>query len=228
VTSTRQGSGGQVLTNYRRKDVGLDRDKREHSEESQKGQRGLHYSRSFSIGSAAKATTSCRPFFGPCTVFPGNYQLAGGGEEFACPAEVALLEAQSLWPHVSDCPPEILVSVGCGRSVSRASSKRNDCTGAEAMWTKAFGDKSQKEPDRYIRLSPVFPDSALPEADDVHLLTESSRLSLARQQIFNRELDGKVDQVVLKIMSTVFYFHKISQELYERENEEKSWAVTGM
>jgi hypothetical protein len=213
-----------LLTNYRRQAVDINQDQDQDLKQSQKNRESPKCAEIYSVGEAAKATASFEPFFGSCNLHPGNDLHVGGAQDFACPAEVTLLEAQSLWPHMLSGRPDVLVSVGCGHKAPATSGKPEDCTGTGAMWSEAFGERSHKEPDRYIRLCPEFSkESPLPKADNVSVLTNGSLLGGASallrdglEKTLNQEdLRGKVDRVARRLISTIFYFDKTSSESCE-------------
>lgn len=210
-----------LLTNYRRQAVNINQDQGQDLKQSQKNRESPKCAEIYSVGEAAKATASFEPFFGPCNLYPGNDLHVGGAQDFACPAEVTLLEAQSLWPHMLSGRPDVLVSVGCGHKAPATSGNSKDCTGTGAMWSEAFGERSQKEPDRYIRLCPEFlKESPLPNADDVSVLTNHSLpggasllLRDGQEKTLNQEdLRSKVGQVARRLISTIFYFNKTSSK----------------
>lgn len=215
MTSTRKGSGGIFLTNYRRQAVDINQDQDQDLKQSQKNRESPICAEFYSVGEAAKATASFEPFFGPCDLNLSSY--VGGAQDFACPAEVTLFEAQSLWPHMLSGQPDVLISVGCGHNALTTSGDSKDCIGTGAMWSEAFGKRSQKEPDRYIRLCPEFSkESPLPNADDVSVLN-------GEEMTLNQEDRGKVDLVVRRLISTIFYFHKTSSE----SCKEGGWIICG-
>ncbi|KAH8809385.1 hypothetical protein F5884DRAFT_858885 [Xylogone sp. PMI_703] len=216
VTSSRKISGGILLTNYRRQKVDINQDQIQDLSHAQKSLGDPQYTEACSVGKAAIATASFEPFFGP---YKMRSDYVGGAQDFACPAEVTLLELRSLWPHVGR--PDVLVSVGCGHNASATSGNSRDCTSTGVVWSKAFEEKSQKEPDRYIRLCPEFSKkSPLPNADYVSGLTNCS---LRGGDLARRDLDDKVDLVARRLISTIFYFDKTSSELCE----EGGWIIYG-
>ncbi|KAH8880770.1 hypothetical protein GQ53DRAFT_848627 [Thozetella sp. PMI_491] len=223
VASTRKGLGGMILTNYRRQATDTNQDQNQNT--AQKNRKSHEYSEIYSVGEAAKATASFQPFFGPCTLNPGNDLHVGGAHDFACPAVVTLLEAQSLWPHMLSCPPDVLVSIGCGHKSQITSDNSEDCMGTEAMWCKAFGDKSHREPDRYIRLCREFSrDSPLPNGDDVSLLADHSRISvLLGDMLITNNLLNRVNQVTRRLISSIFYFDKASS----KPSKKGGWIIYG-
>jgi hypothetical protein len=191
------------LTNYRRQGDG--------------------YSEEFSVAEAATATAAFEPFFGsPPAGVTGVH--VGGGPDFACPAKATHLEARLLWPHMSGDRPDVLVSVGCGHQAGATPGRSRDCTNAGAMWTEAFGPSSEKEPDRYIRLCPEI--RTVFEADDVSILArESPLMAGGLEQTLNAEdLRCKIDQVVRRLISTVFYFNRTASE----GSKDRGWIIRGM
>ncbi|KAM7186328.1 hypothetical protein V8F33_011902 [Rhypophila sp. PSN 637] len=184
-------------------------------DQSQKKRKSHRYAEIYSIGEAAKATASFEPFFGPCTLNPGNDLHVGGAQDFACPAEATLLEAQSLWPQMLTHPPDVLVSIGCGHEASTTSGNSKDCTRTEDIWDKAFGERYRQGPDRYIRLCLKI--SNLPSPDDVSILKEDQERTLNQD-----DLCKKVDLVFRRLISTSFYFDKTSSKLING-----GWIIKG-
>ncbi|KAI0544412.1 hypothetical protein F4679DRAFT_576867 [Xylaria curta] len=73
---------------------------------------------------AARATFALPPYFKsfPKTETQGNY--VGGAANLACPAWIALQEAQLIWDNVA-IEPDILLSVGTGRNVQESTPKQD-------------------------------------------------------------------------------------------------------
>lgn len=220
VTTSRKGSGGMLLTNYRREAGEVNQEGDQKLDGSQPYRENPKYADIYSVGDAAKATASFEPFFGPCVLNPGNHLHVGGARDFACPSEATLLEAQSLWPYMQSGKPDVLVSLGCGREAPSNSGNSKYCTGAEVKWDKAFGERARENPHRYIRLCPEFSEeNTLPRADDVSILTNGCRLSSALDQ---DDLHYKAGLVARRLISTMFYFVRTSSK-----PSNNGWAISG-
>lgn len=177
------------------------------------------YSCALKIEEAARATFSFPGYFYSFRTPRGDEYL-GGGRDFSNPARVALLEARYLWPHSLELHPDILVSIGSGYSGDVPASESSNtvdelrgCKNSEAFWSKTFGEKSQQNPDRYIRLCPKFAGS-FPDIDNVEAL-ESKSLEQVTTEFLghgqprtetHNNIGGKVDLLVRRLISTIFYF----------------------
>lgn len=220
VTTSRKGSGGMLLTNYRRKAGEVNQEGDQKLEGSKSYGESPKYADIYSVGDAARATASFEPFFGPCVLNPGNHLHVGGAQDFACPSEATLLEAQSLWPYMQSGKPDILVSLGCGREAPSNSDNSKYCTGAEVRWDKVFGERAKEDPRRYIRLCPDFSEeNPLPRADDLSVLTSDSRLIGALDQ---DDLRCKAGLVARRLISTMFYFVRTSSA-----PSDNGWIIGG-
>jgi hypothetical protein len=192
------------------------------------------YSLAPKIVDAARATVGL-PDHSDSFQAQGGDRYLGGGLDFSNPARVTILEAQYLWPHVLDPHPDILVSIGSGYSghapapsdSPTQTDSSGDCKNTEAIWSNTFGQSSQQNPARYIRLCPEFPD-----ADNTKTL-ESGYLENVTAEFLEHDqrrtetqdsIGSKVELIVRRLMSTTFYFHQTSP--LSREDRES--VISGM
>ncbi|KAI0392820.1 hypothetical protein F5Y17DRAFT_337492 [Xylariaceae sp. FL0594] len=66
---------------------------------------------------AARATTATAPLFSPFKKFETGQEYANGGIRCMCPINIAHHEAQSIWQDVANTPPDLVLSIGCGRNI---------------------------------------------------------------------------------------------------------------
>jgi hypothetical protein len=230
VTSVQGGLGATLLANYHRSEVR--QAETGHAEQSHKSEDIPQITTDCSVGQAATATACFKPFFGSYHISSGYHIHVGGAEKFACPAEVTLREAQSLWPNMLNGRPHLLISVGCGHEISKTSAFSAGCISAEAMWKRDFKARTQKEPGVYIRLCPEFPKNTLPEADDLSFLLWDSLPSSGsassqdyQEKIINRDdIRTRIDQIAQRLISTIFY----AEQSTTRFPNQTSRIVSGM
>ena len=221
MTSIRKGVGGVLLANYRAQAIDSNQDQERGIEMSSKDREIPKSAETYSISEAARATASYKPFFGACNLNPGNHQHFGGAEKFACPAEVVLSEAKSLWPHMRSNQPDLLLSVGCHEAAAAASDNTKDCASTDAIWSGTFGEKSQQEPGKYIRLNPVVSmQDRLRGLDYAVLLKRQLPFEL---DLANVDLCGKVSRVAQRLVTTTFYFERTSR----KPREQGDWVISG-
>jgi len=169
------------------------------------------------------ATACYKAYFRGC-ILDDHYQYVGGAgaDKLACPDGAALIEAESIWPDMPSGQPDVLVSIGCGHGEAPAeASSAKDCSNVGAMWSESFGEMSQDEPERYIRLCLEFStESVMPDASNVDELRNISflkRVSAAlndgeKQAISQDNLRGNVFRVARRLIATTFYFDKVTSK----------------
>lgn len=195
------------------------------------------YSCELKIDEAARATFSSPGYFASFRTPRGDEYL-GGGRDLSNPTRAALLEAQYLWPHSLELHPDMLVSIGSGyfddglgSDSSNPVDELRDGKNSEAFWSNTFGERSQQNPDRYIRLSPKFA-SSFPDIENVEALQTKSLEQLTTEFLghsqpgddTHQSICGKVDLLVRRLTSTIFYFLLTSAI----SHDSGEWTISGM
>ena len=181
----------------------------------------------------ARATSAAPPYFKPFRPKQSNREYIDGAVYHNNPIKVADAERRYLWPDVERLEPDILLSIGTGKSsrhLAKEAEKQekqedwsrwanlvpkvfkivfarmNDILDSEGTWQKFFINVIQQgSSQRYLRINPEL-SMAPPALDDNEKLWSLETDVKRSLRSMNEQIRGVADQ----LLASCFYFEKAS------------------
>jgi hypothetical protein len=160
------------------------------------------------------------------------------------PAKIATSEAKRIWPGLRSLTehPDLLLSIGSGYDSSAVAAQNKEgenlsrwgflrsltvlkqCLlqnmNSEAIWKEHFQRLKSSQPSRYIRLNPAFEKNA-PSLDMIFYLRNGVLEKVANTYLQRKDIAGKIDELVKRLISSSFYLH-----LSEYPTVDRGGAIT--
>ena len=196
------------------------------------------------IQSRARATSAAPPYFKPFRPKESNREYIDGAVYHNNPIKVADAERKYLWPDVEKLEPDILLSIGTGKSSRHLAkeaerlekhkdgsklahfvpkvfrivfARMNDILDSESTWEKFYINVVQHgSSPRYIRINPELT-TVPPALDDKDKLWSLEADVVRSLSVMNKQIRGVAD----RLLASCFYFEKLEVQALEEQ-------ITGM
>ena len=197
----------------------------------------------------ARATSAAPPYFKPFSPKQSDREYIDGAVYHNNPIKVADAERKYLWPDVETLEPDILLSIGTGKSSTHLAkeaerwekhkdesrwsklvpkvfqivfARMNDILDSETTWKKFFVNVIQPgTSQRYIRINPELTTAppALDEKDRLLSLEDDVKRSLGSM---HEQIRGVADRLV----ASCFYFEKANVQSLEDQTTGIQFSLT--
>jgi hypothetical protein len=193
------------------------------------------------VWEAARATCAAPSYFKPYRRALFEKEYYDGGLYNNNPARIALCEAKRPWGKGTTNHPNILLSVGSGygvkppdtagtglwgmfmslvkcmpmyRTIQVLAGRLNQNLNSEATWLDNYGTLENHKPSDYCRLNPIF-SCVPPNLDDITALEDGTLGKEANQFLASPSIQAKIENVVLRLVATSFYFYPLQQAILD-------------